>query len=472
MIMQKHQGLARRPACVLLGLLALVVVLLGGSSRFDQTQVMALRPLACLFLFPALWFASRERLAIIKTPLTFLLILAALAALQLVPLPPSIWHKLPGRELVASLDAAVGLPDIWRPISLSPMRTTNMLASLIVPLAALLLFAVQRDMKGRFVHYALIGAAVLSAVMGGLQLTGGPDSALYTYAVTNAGSPVGIFANRNHSAVFAALAMLSIAYLLFANGAGNKKPGESIALGAAYVLIFSIALASQSRAGLLLCVSVLLLTLVFALAQSWEDRISRSKRGAEFKERSWTGKRMLPITAACISLLAVLGLLLFADRIPALDRFGDDGLAGDMRWSILPTLVHMAGAYFPFGSGFGSFELTYYIHETPESLSPFYVNQAHNDWLQLVIEGGVIAAALLAAILIWLARAMLILARGSRDDRLAAGFWLGVLAVLAFASMVDYPLRTPILAMFIAWLIADLSARVADVHGEMMEAAQ
>ena len=40
-----------------------------------------------------------------------------LPALQLVPLAPSVWHSLPGREGVAQIDAGLGL-NIWRPLTL------------------------------------------------------------------------------------------------------------------------------------------------------------------------------------------------------------------------------------------------------------------------------------------------------------------------------------------------------------------
>ena len=40
-----------------------------------------------------------------------------LPLLQLVPLPPSVWQALPGRELPAQIDASLGL-NIWRPLTL------------------------------------------------------------------------------------------------------------------------------------------------------------------------------------------------------------------------------------------------------------------------------------------------------------------------------------------------------------------
>src|SRR5690606_18483693 len=78
---------------------------------------------------------------------------------------------------------------------------------------------------------------------------------------------------------------------------------------------------------------------------------------------------------------------------------------------------------------------------------PNYFNNAHNDWLQFVIEGGtpamLIAAAMAAALAIRLVA--LVRARDRRGDPRIARAWLGfaILVVLGFASLFDYPLRVP-----------------------------
>jgi hypothetical protein len=43
--------------------------------------------------------------------------------LQLVPLPPAIWAELPFGPVVQDVNAMAGLPNEWRPISVSPHDT-------------------------------------------------------------------------------------------------------------------------------------------------------------------------------------------------------------------------------------------------------------------------------------------------------------------------------------------------------------
>ena len=87
-------------------LLATVVALLGGSSRPDAVQIAVLRPLVALILIPALYYLSLRQLREAKSLVWLLGLLAAWMTLQIVPLPPSVWQTLPGRDLVTNLDAS------------------------------------------------------------------------------------------------------------------------------------------------------------------------------------------------------------------------------------------------------------------------------------------------------------------------------------------------------------------------------
>ena len=98
----------------------------------------------------------------------------------------------------------------------------------------------------------------------------------------------------------------------------------------------------------------------------------------------------------------------------------------------------------------------YHIYEPTALLIPHYVNQAHNDLAQLVIEGGLPATILLLLLMAWILSAVraLIIRRGT----LILGiFWMTVVIVLAAASLVDYPLRTPIFQVLGVWLVVLLA---------------
>jgi len=86
-------------------------------------------------------------------------------------------------------------------------------------------------------------------------------------------------------------------------------------------------------------------------------------------------------------------------------------------------------------------------------LRPQYINQAHNDWAQLALEGGVPTLGVLVALLVWIGAALRGWIRQGRAGRGALLFWGAVFAIFAGASLVDYPLRTPLFQMASIWLL-------------------
>jgi O-antigen ligase len=118
----------------------------------------------------------------------------------------------------------------------------------------------------------------------------------------------------------------------------------------------------------------------------------------------------------------------------------------------------MARDFLPFGSGFGTFESVFNMYEPAWMLTSRYMNQAHNDAMQLVIEGGVPALAIAGTGLLWLAWSGWSRLRSSqREAHAFAVLCCGSVILWLAASVVDYPLRTPLAAMLVATLTALLS---------------
>ncbi|WP_246671949.1 O-antigen ligase family protein [Mesorhizobium sp. B2-3-10] len=99
------------------------------------------------------------------------------------------------------------------------------------------------------------------------------------------------------------------------------------------------------------------------------------------------------------------------------------------------------------GVGFGAFQKVYQIHEKGSMIFKSYVNHAHNDYLELALEGG------LPVILLMVAYAVLLSASSTRirGEPLQKAAFLS-LAFLLVHSLVDYPLRTAALSMTFACL--------------------
>jgi len=177
------------------------------------------------------------------------------------------------------------------------------------------------------------------------------------------------------------------------------------------------------------------------------------------------------VRALSFGAFALLGLILASavllDRDEALNRllYSTDP-AAELRVAILPVLKEMVERYFPWGTGFGTFEAVYLIHEPDALLGPAYVNHAHNDWLELLITGGLPGAVLIA----WMGAAVAIrltrLARSRDSDSAGVGLAiLGcvILAYVALGSLGDYPLRVPIIqcvfALALVWVLGPVSRR-------------
>jgi O-antigen ligase len=117
----------------------------------------------------------------------------------------------------------------------------------------------------------------------------------------------------------------------------------------------------------------------------------------------------------------------------------------------------MAGDHWLLGTGFGSFDAVYRFYEPTDLLLTRYVNHAHNDWAQLVIEGGLPAVLLFLTGLGWLCRTLWITISRSEAAPGQLIFWAACLAILSAASFVDYPLRTPIFQCVCIWLLTSLA---------------
>jgi O-antigen ligase len=315
------------------------------------------------------------------------------------------------------------------------MKTANSLASLVVPFATLLLFIQLSVRRREHILALVVGIAFAGAILGILQQLANPSSPLFFYAITNNGQAVGLFANRNHHAVFLCCALLIALYLAH-SWRHTAQANRLVLLFVAAASIFIAILANASRAGLICLATTLIIAAIALLAG---PRLGRSQRA---RALSWVALPCLLVPA-----LAMFGLFAAADRSPALARLLGDSQLEEYRARILPHLVEMASLYQPWGTGFGSFEYAFRMREPIELLQPAYLNNAHNDWAQWVIEGGIGAIAIglgLLAVIVW--RLLLLVRAGHKDSagRLHPG-WLGaaVLVVLAIASLVDYPLRVP-----------------------------
>lgn len=443
---------------IILALLATVVAFTGGASRFDAIQIFPLRSLSALFLVLSLFFLTKEKLKAERALVILFACFALIVMLQLVSLPPRLWQTLMGRTGILQLDATLGLEGIWRPWTLTPMRSWNVLGSLVVPASGLLLAIAVRASSLTLLRI-VAGLGVLNALFGLLQIVTGRSSVFYIYEVTNRGGAVGVFANENHAAVFAACSMLIVTLLGLRVRRKRSAVWERLIYPAAFFLILLVALTGGSRAGFVAVIGTILVSMTMLALYPRPCRGLRAEQsvGRWFNQYP---RLILAIPVIFVSLTAVAFLAL--DRTPAFRDILVRDSFQDLRWSLWPVIIEMLEGYWTLGTGYGSFEQVYHIYEPSALLMPSYVNQAHNDWAQFIIEGGVLAGLLLTGLLVWMARAIGAMSFdwARRGDAI---FWMSIFAIVAAASLVDYPLRTPLFQLVAVWLLLALSRDVRDI---------
>ena len=363
---------------------------------------------------------------------------------QLFPLPSGLWAALPGHAPYAeALAVAQVSGNGYLALSLTPDATSTSVLAGIPLVAAFLLAHFCSSPHLRRLVQALVVFAVAQAVLGLLQM--GPFPGL-SFGLVKGGRVVGTFANRNHFASYITMTV-PLAILLFRQATASAR-GDARAhrggrpmgalWGLALFLLLSAVLASASRGGTVTCLVVTLLA-VLLLPQ-------RDAHGSA--RRHWG-------MAGAAGLLALVALAVGVDALLA--RFEAEGgyLSGE-RWLYVIGTWHAALAFWPFGSGLGSYAAVFPAFQ-PIGVHGF-IEHAHNDYVQLLMECGLLAVAFGALALALIARQTARLVRRARRAGLdAAGLLqascgLGLLAVLLH-SWVEFNLRIPANAMLATFLL-------------------
>ena len=156
--------------------------------------------------------------------------------------------------------------------------------------------------------------------------------------------------------------------------------------------------------------------------------------------------RMLAGGLVLAVLLVFGGLALLQNSVLAgvLARFD---FTGELRPELWRDSVYAIGQYFPFGSGMGNFVSSLVAAERLEVVRENMPNRAHNDFLELAVEGGVFGLFLLSAMIGVLIRVAFGSLRASeKEGRGLYIFGIASLLVLGLHSLVDYPFRSMALA--------------------------
>lgn len=373
----------------------------------------------------------------------------AVPIIQLVPLPPAIWTRLPGSDIIIESYAVAGIENAWRPVSAYPARTLLAATGLIAPFCVLVLaYSGGRELAGRLA-LGVLAAGAVNMLLGAEQLvTANRIGNLYPSRV-NPHHLYGTFANHNTGGLF----LVVVVCALLALPPLSRRPSVDRMMRIVLAAIFSVGVVltqSRSALALLLLVGV---ALAAPLGLARVKRLPESHgKGSSLPTRAGPLRLLLAAGAGLAIMLAAFGLAGNAKVGQTLARFDD---LQDKRPQIWLDTGETIRRYFPVGAGVGSFEEVFRIDESLEFLSRGHINRAHNDYLEPVVESGVFGAAM---ILGWMAWCGHVLFGWYRSGRLRHhAFPALTLGIIALQSMIDYPLRSQAGLCVFAAMIAILA---------------
>lgn len=417
----------------------LACLLLGGASAAGLVANLLLQLAAIPLIGWACWQLAASGLpGQVRAPFALLCLLLVVMLFQLVPLPPAMWTLLPGRDAVVTGYRLLGVTLPWLPLSLTPAGAVASLLWLLPAVATLLAMLLLGAFRGRGIAAAIVAVTLVSVAVGALQVIGGDSG--YFYEITNFGVAVGFFANGNHNAT---LLLVSIPFLAALQAAlltrrRTQRSASAVRLlvGAAYAVILVGLAINASLAGIGLGVPVTLGTwLVFG------------------RQRGMVRRALFAVTVLT-SIAALLAIVVgpFGNNL-----FGkQDRNVEQSRQTSFTRTLHAAGDYFPFGSGVGSFQTVYHAYEPLDKVDPTYMNHAHSDWLEMLLETGLVGVALAAAFLAWWGGRVRAIWRAEEREPFAQAAVIATLAMMLH-SVVDYPLRTAALSAVFAACVGLMS---------------
>jgi O-antigen ligase len=201
--------------------------------------------------------------------------------------------------------------------------------------------------------------------------------------------------------------------------------------------------------------------LSFGLATCAVFALDRAVRPSRRDSGQTAERRGIPVVAIGLAVLAI-GLAAAIGLDSVLERFlrvDNDFVSG--RWPIWRGAFGMFAAHPLIGNGWGTFQSLLPAYRVEPN--GFYYTHAHNDYLEILAEGGIVGFAIAAVLLVMFARRLTdVLATSLSHTQRSVVCWLAIaMCSTLIHSLADYGLRVPGVAFtFVA--SAALFTRMAD----------
>lgn len=346
---------------------------------------------------------------------------------------------LPLRSPALPEGAELSVPAVSS-LSLNPYATRTAVAQLVIQLiffAAFFVYATDARRLRKTVAVVVTFAAAM-AFFGIIQWLANP-AGIYGLRPTPQAIPFASFVNQHH---FAAMMEMTIGLTLAMLFGRSTRKDKAPLLIIAVVLMGIAVFLTGSRGGWISLVAVF--AFVFAM-----DFVKR--RGGETEEEG-DGKRSevrrrLVFAGAGVGLIAVLmtAVVLLGGEASLMRGVGitDQADFSSGRTHFWWVAVQVFRDYPIIGSGLDSFATVFPNYDTWNGT--FRVEQAHNDYLQILSDAGIAGFLCVAAFVFLLFRSALSVIRTDASHfrrGVAIGSLAGCFGILVH-SLFDFPLRTP-----------------------------
>lgn len=445
----------------------IVAIIAWGAFAFGAVYDWAYLPLlaACAIvgLLGLAWGRRAPPSAANRAVLIGLLVVLAAGLAQLVPLPSGALKTLsPATDaFLQRYDLAYAMAAFRHPLSIDPRATVlglMFLGAFVLFLAGLLRAFARAGPRPLVPAIVVLGvllalvAIIQKAMLGdhaymGMKIYGfwTPESKLVV--------PFGPYVNRNHFAGWMLMAIpLAIGYLcaLLERGTGRTRPDWRTRL-----LWLST---PQGGGAMLLIFAIVVMTMAVVMSMSRSGMASLAVAAVLV---GWRLLRTLKTSGARLAAAALFVLLIAVPAVwlglgATVERFSSDSRGSiDTRlraWRDTRTIIRD----FPLaGTGLNTFGTAMVVYQSGSR--DVHFQESHNDYLQLLAEGGLLLGIPIVAACVLFVRAVRRRFREGRDDRTTAwirfGAAAGVLAI-AIQSLVEFSLQMPGNAAFFVVLIA------------------
>ena len=416
--------------------LTAAILLFAPLVRSGKTAMalMCIEIIGILLLITIFW--SKRTFNIDKLVKIFILFSLCIPVIYLIPLSEQWWLNLPGRglqtEIVTWIESTSELVA-YKALSLYPLHT---LSAFLLGLSAIAVFlSASSSSKRELIILALVllGSATLQGVIAFAQyITSDP----FFYFGLSRTEVLGTYLNTNHlTALMEMVEPLALALMVHAIIESNKSALPRVLVifthASISLLLTFIAFTTTSRMGTFL----LILSIFLSFWAVTTPEMRKQVAVPIFL------LRLALLIAILVSQYSVITTITgtVAEMEPSV-------VLGDLRWGIFQASWEGIQALFPFGSGPGAFPQTIqvYLPADNPAFQNHFMNHAHNDYLELIYETGVLGVILLVYFFYLYLRQWLLLRRSpvTKVKSLQSASGIGMLIILIF-SLTDFNLHTP-----------------------------